>query len=301
MPSSDHSDRVVVWLKPDYIGDAVWALPLVDACIHAYGPIHVCGGNHLRPVFRGRTATWISGPHRRHGYVSWSWALRLRRMPIGTAILANRSFRSAFMAKLSGAKRRVGHDVEGRGTLLTHRVPYDWNRNEGESLLDLAAALDIPAKARWPQIDHGEHGRNGIVVQPGARHGWKRPPWRALIDALTRSEATDKISLVGGSSECEDCSRFLKLLPRTATDLCGHQTLTETMAVLARAELFVAGDTGLVHLAAALGTPTLAFLTPKLSPKWSWKRPGHGTLPPDASVDEVSEALESLLPAFVAP
>jgi ADP-heptose:LPS heptosyltransferase len=93
---------------------------------------------------------------------------------------------------------------------------------------------------------------------------------------------------------------LLALLPE-AIDLVGRLTLPEVVALLERATLFIGNDSGLMHLAAAAGTPTVGLFGPTdaatYAPTGRLVVAVVGQSMAAITVDEVVEAAERLLVA----
>ncbi|MFN3684016.1 MAG: glycosyltransferase family 9 protein [Fimbriimonadaceae bacterium] len=291
MPES----RALLVLKPGYIGDAVLSLPLLDCLLAAFGSVTVCAAEALRPIFRDRPCEWLAPPDRHLAGVL-RWRRLVLRESFQAAFLANRSFRSALQVRLAGVPVRVGHRTEARGALLTVAVPYSSARSEVECLLDLARSIGLEVRASRPRISRPESPDGKVRLQPGARHPWKRPPWHVLGQALSALRIADHdVELVGGPAEVESCRAFARQFCQGAAIVAGRTDLDGILRRLSSSRAFIAGDTGLVHLAAAMGVPTLAFLSPRLAPKWGWHEPRNVTLTTEASADEAVEALSRAL------
>jgi heptosyltransferase-2 len=289
--------RALLVLKPRYIGDAVLSLPLLDCLLAAFDSVSICASEALRPIFRDRSCGWLSPPEPGLAAVL-RWRRLVAREGFHSAFLANRSFRSALQVRLAGVPVRIGHRTEARGTLLTVAVPYSSIRPEVECLLDLARACGLECGTASPVLPRLEEPDGKLRVQPGARHPWKRPPWSVLGEALSRLRIADsELELVGGPAEVESCRSFARQFCPGASIVAGKTDLDGIRGVLSSSRAFVAGDTGLVHLAAAMGVPTLAFLSPRLAPKWGWHEPTNVTLTSEASADEAAEALQRILDA----
>jgi heptosyltransferase III len=112
-----------------------------------------------------------------------------------------------------------------------------------------------------------------LVVHPkslGSAREWPLEHYRALIDALPPDRY--QVLVTGSEAEGDAMRRWLDALPGHAHDVTGQSTLAELIAVLHAADGVVAGSTGPLHLAAALGTRTLGLFSaaPRLSPRrWS--------------------------------
>ena len=93
---------------------------------------------------------------------------------------------------------------------------------------------------------------------------WEVPRFAALFEALARGPLPGARAAVlagPGAQERAMAAPLLALLPG-AVDLVGQVSLPEAAACLARAALFVGNDSGLMHLAAAAGAPTLGLFGP---------------------------------------
>ena len=194
-------------------------------------------------------------------------------------------FKSGLIALLSGAKRRIGFagrwGKELNFLFQTERIDLeDSDRSRVDMALRLVRALGevrglpepvvpIPEGDReWAEETFaGKGGKGGalIVVSPGtSRRGrYKRvPPYRLaeFIDRV-RSVTDHRVVVAWGGGEeglvdeiaKYSCKGFEKAPPTSIKQLA---------ALLAKADLLVSGDTGPMHLAAALGTPVVALFGP---------------------------------------
>ncbi|HSE67293.1 MAG TPA: lipopolysaccharide heptosyltransferase II [Gemmatimonadales bacterium] len=117
--------------------------------------------------------------------------------------------------------------------------------------------------ARWLS----ENGLNGdrrlLVVAPGAAHATKRWPqehWRKLVESVTHSGT--KVAVIGGAEDRAICAGIAAAGNGSAASGAGELGLQESGAVLARATVAVTGDTGVMHMATAIGTPVVALFGP---------------------------------------
>lgn len=280
-PTSGGAGRVLVSMKV-YLGDAVMAAPTLDA-LDAAGWETTLLTAPLAAKALGRTR---SIPYEKG---RWPWQLviqarRLRLRRFDAVILINKSVRAALIARLAGIPMRIGHPVEGRGGLLTHLVPYDLNRFEAASTADLARPLGVAIDHPIPHLGitseeraKGDLLREGadLAIQPGARYDEKRLPLDALRDAARAWQAEGrKIVTVGGPEERAETDALIAALDHPVVDLVGRCGVRETMAVLAGASAAVGADTGVMHLAVAVGCPTVQAFGPTPVEKW-----GHAYAP----------------------
>ena len=121
-----------------------------------------------------------------------------------------------------------------------------------------------------------------IVIHPrsrGSGREWPLDRWRALIDGL----GSDGIHVLvtGSAEEGASLREWLDVLPPHAVDLTGQLTLAELITLLASSGGVVAAGTGPLHVAAALGVPTLGLFpaTPPIHPgRWAPLGPKAGYL-----------------------
>ncbi|MDE2259030.1 MAG: glycosyltransferase family 9 protein [Betaproteobacteria bacterium] len=95
---------------------------------------------------------------------------------------------------------------------------------------------------------------------------WSQEHWIALIDELARQGI--RSVLTGGPAPEE--MKYVEQIAKNsgATNLCGALSLAKTADLISRAILFVGPDTGVTHIAAAVGTPTIALFGPSNPVKW---------------------------------
>jgi heptosyltransferase-2 len=269
--------RVVI--APNWIGDAVMSLPVLRAlrAAHPDDELAVLARRGPAAVYRAEgSADCVL---LRAGLLSD--AASLARGRFDEAWLLPNSFRAAAIAFLSGTRSRVGYATDRRGALLTDAVcpplPTDHQLRDYDALLasrgvapDAAAPrLPIPeAAARRADAALAAAGLpsgNGLVLlAPGSAalptKRWPAQRFGALGDRLAERRWSCAV-VVGPSEEAlgaaaSSCARAP--LPVLGPDL----DPVELAAVAARARLVVANDSGPMHLAAAVGTPVVAFFGP---------------------------------------
>ena len=170
--------------------------------------------------------------------------------------------------------------VDIRGSALSWMVPTRararMRRRPGHKTAQLAAVLGLhkpPLPVAWtaPQ----DRARAAALLPPGPLVAlaptantdlkiWPAERFTALFRALAAGPLPGARAVVLGGPEPRErplAAPVLAALP-DAIDLCGALSLPEAAAVLARCALFVGNDSGLMHLAAAAGTPTLGLFGP---------------------------------------
>lgn len=197
------------------------------------------------------------------------------------ALVPHRSFRSALLARCSGARRRIGFDESGGRTLLTERVPYRSAAHEIERVAALAGPLGVfaphagpPFELRVPEDAEASLDRRlrasgvppepPILVAPGSRWPTKRWPAERFARAALELSAAfgGPVVLAGGEGDREACDRTREAAARPVFDLCGTLSVSEWIALVARARVLLANDSAAGHVAAGVGTPVVSVFGP---------------------------------------
>lgn len=196
-------------------------------------------------------------------------------------------------AVLSGARWRVGYSDETYRGAYNIPVPgrrYRRRQHEVDYGLDLVRALrggtlpaaDVPealrahegpgaAPGRAPSLPadladrYGPSARPYAVLVPGASNGaakrWPLPYWSALGDRLNRDLGLEVV-LSGAASERALVDAVSTGMSMPVDNLVGQTSLESLTKLLAFASIVVAGDTGPLHLAAAVGAPVVGIFGP---------------------------------------
>jgi heptosyltransferase-2 len=277
---------VVVALKYKYIGDAVLATPLLRALAGSYNRPHVLVAPHLKQLLQEEPGLEFLDAESGKSVSQFFSQLRtLRGGKYDVALLVNRNVRSALLARLAGIKRRIGFPTEGRGFLLTDRVPYDDIGPEGASYARLGEPLGLAVPTFPPTLSVsdaeralGERLLDGATVgiQPGASWSTRALPTEfAAQIANELSAAGHSVALIGGKDERSFTEALLPKLRKPPADLVGNCKLRETMGALAGLKVFIAADSGIVHTAVALGVPTVTTFSLSPALKWGHDYPPH--------------------------
>jgi heptosyltransferase-2 len=210
-------------------------------------------------------------------------AVRLRREGYGSTLIMPRTWKAALAPFLAGIPQRIGWLGEWRFGLIN-----DLRSGERKlpRMVDRCAALALPAgqapPAEWPLPElrvpaaevAGWRDRRGlagdrpvIALAPGAVGPSKRWPAAAYADLARRlvGEGTS-VWVLGGPAEAP-LARIIADVGPQVHDLTGSD-LRNAILALAGADAAVSNDSGLLHVAAALGTPSIGIFGPT-SP-WHW-------------------------------
>lgn len=283
----------VLLRSPNWIGDAVLALPAVAALAERPDVrLTVLAAPYVQPVFEGLPGVSLSPVDPRVQRPAQAWAIgRALAGDDEVGILLPRSFSSALVLCIAGVPRRIGRRGDGRAFLLTEALPArespPWpipslkSRSHTGSVrrfhrwrdyADLVGRvlgkevserypLHVPgeARARAERLLDGVPGGGPLIgLNPGANGPARRWPsgrFAALGRAL-RESLDARIAVLGGPGEVQLARAVADDIPG-ARSLAGRTGLKCLMALLGRFDLLVTNDTGPMHLAAALGTPLL--------------------------------------------
>ena len=123
---------------------------------------------------------------------------------------------------------------------------------------------------RPPTVPAPEPARGATLVHPGAASGARRWPldrWAAVVES--ELAAGRRVAITGDPREVALARRLAAIsrLPDEAV-LAGRTTIVELAAAVAAADRVVCGDTGVAHLATALGTPSVVLFGPTAPARW---------------------------------
>jgi heptosyltransferase-2 len=283
--------RLVV-KEVNWLGDLVMSLPALRMIRSAFSEanLSVLIRQDLAGFFDG--IDWIDEviPYSmRRGIWSLTDQLeiitQLRARSFDLAIIFPNSFRSALWMKLAGVSCRAGYATDGRRLLLTHRAipnPAGQEMHQRFYWMQLLHdALGIPAPTTDPALERlevsassidrmskflGEKRRNAqaplIALAPTAAYGpakeWPPHYYAELIDLLDTSVGAECV-LLGTASDRPRCEQVAQISKTGAIVAAGETDVGELKALLHLCAAFAGNDSGAMHLAAAIGIPSIGI------------------------------------------
>ncbi|MBI2543663.1 MAG: glycosyltransferase family 9 protein [Candidatus Rokubacteria bacterium] len=272
--------RHLIVRLPNWLGDTVMALPALRA---------LRSGLHGRRItLVGPWAPLLAGQGAADGFVAYPRSARkrlaavpeLRRLEGDTVLLLPNSIESALAAWLWGARWILGYATDGRGRLLSHPLPPPAPRrhqvDEYVALLAPFGISDAEPTPRWILPSNGDErldallpsegvtSRPRIGIHLGAAFGpsklWPSDRLAALCRELRRRGLVPV--LLGTPSEEAIANAIVASAGGDLISLVGKDAPELLPGLLARLDLLVGMDTGVAHLAAAVGVPVVALFGP---------------------------------------
>lgn len=284
-------------VAPNWVGDNVMAIPVLEALAATGRTLTVLARPHLEPLLR--IAPSVAGVLAR-SLSDRATVSAVRDLAFEEAVILPNSFRSAWIAFRAGIPVRWGYRGDFRSLLLEPALP----RPKGirHQLTDYDALLErigaaIPSKQPRlvpdsRQLDcardalerlgmRSDAASKMVGIFPGAEFGpskrWPPERFAGLLSSIVdRSEF--RPVLIAGPGE-EDLATHIRNLSKTAAPIIGPELdLAELAAVLSHLDVLVTNDSGPMHVAAATGTRCVALFGPTNPTRTAPAGSGHRVL-----------------------
>ena len=196
---------------------------------------------------------------------------------------------TAAVSYITKSPIRIGFDTNERTDLFTHSVAYRQEDYEAYSFLNLISVFtgkkyDFDKNGSFlplesvsdTEIEHtlSEYGKDKrclVGVFTGStvpERKWGVHKFAELSKEL--SEDGIGIVLVGGGDDVADSIEFKEVTgSENVLDYVGKTSLTLTALIISKLDLFVSADTGLMHIAYGVGTPTVSLFGAGIEQKWA--------------------------------
>ena len=310
------SPEKILALQFKYFGDAVLMTPALRALREHYpdAEIHLLAPAEIAPLFEH--LPWLNhvwSMPRRRGRASlgetWPLLKDLRREHFDRSVDFASNDRGAILSRFIGAKKRLGWDISGgflgRKFCYTDRViPAEDPVHESAQLVHLLSGWEVPpspsleteirpdaalaasAKAILPH----DSAILCHVASSQPRKEWPLAHWAEWHRLASLAGRQVVFTTARGERESALMAELQKLEPG-AEILPLITDLPLFLAVLARAKVFVAGDTGPLHFAAGLGVPTVSLFGPTSPARWGPIGKKHRILTANVCSCEASSAI----------
>jgi heptosyltransferase II len=276
---------------PNWIGDAVMATPALRALRRRHAAAEVVGIHRpaIGEVLEGtglidRSILYDRGDSRQRGL---GLARQLRSERFDAVLLLTNSLRTAWMARLSGARRRIGYANDGRGWLLTDPLPgFDRKvvRSALDKYLELVEFLGCPAESKQTELatlskdetqwaaflctlDEDLTRLPVVTLNPGGAFG-EAKHWPAEHFAELARRIVDHyqktVVVLCGPAERETAREIVRRADRRRVVSPADRTLSIGLskAAVKHSELLITTDSGPRHFAQPFGTPVVTLFGP---------------------------------------
>jgi heptosyltransferase-1 len=292
----------ILLVKLSSFGDVIHALPTLEALREAYPTGHITWlvEAAYAPLLSGHPAldeVWIAPRLRPAEFFSGSNPAALRRLlqqlraqPFDLVVDVQGLFKSALWVALAQSPRKVGYDRTRELSYLplTEGVPpFDPEAHAVRRYLNLAHYLGAPpapprfrlgldAAADIAALFPAGTGAPLVVLHPGARWAsklWPPASWANLAEWFHAQGF--QIAVTGSPADQELAADITAQGRAPLINLTGRTSLAQLAGILRKTRLAVTTDTGVMHLAAALGTPVTALFGPTAPWRTGPFGPGH--------------------------
>jgi heptosyltransferase-2 len=270
----------------NWVGDAVMSLPALRALRERFPEAQITilakpwvADLYGREPFCNRLIPYAP----RDLASKWRTASELRKFQFDCAILLQNAFEAAAVAFAARIPHRIGYARDGRAPLLTCAIPVprpgEIPRHErfyylellrragiigeipedGAIRLDGADAACEAGKSRFHTL-----GIDGalIGISPGAAYGTAKrwlPERFAEAANCVAQELGATVALFGSKDERELCATIAASIAAPTRNLAGETSLGEFIDLAAACRVYLTNDSGAMHIASALGVPTVAI------------------------------------------
>lgn len=291
-PRSRPASQAILLIRPDHLGDMLFLTPALRGLRQALpgarlvllaGPwsAGVVDGNQdidevvscAFPGFERTPKGNALAPYR----LLLKTAGELRGQFDTAVVLRFDHWWGAWLAAAAGIPRRIGYDLPETSPFLTEALPYRPGRHEVQQNATLLEALAPGVEAGlgstqvavrpedrvWAAERLGQLGRPRVAIHAGAGAAVKQWPveyWAAVAQDLVQAGAL--IVLTGGPGERGLAATVAEKMQAPALDLGGQTTLGQLAAIYQQCDLVLGSDSGPLHLAVAVGVPTVHLYGP---------------------------------------
>jgi heptosyltransferase-2 len=273
----------------NWVGDAVMSLPALRALRDRYPQAHIAvlalpwvADLYGREPFCDEVIPYTPQRGARDWTGKWNLASQLRSRRFDAAILLQNAFEAALITWLARIPIRIGYNRDGRGALLTHAIPVpekgvlpphqsyyylELLRRAGvtsaappsEMIIRLDGAAAAREAGRSLLAARGVDPTATIGVSPGAAYG-NAKRWLPERFAETAARLGGPVMLFGSAGEralCDIVAGHLRAVGVMVHNAAGETSLREFIEMAAACRIMLTNDSGAMHIASALGIPTV--------------------------------------------
>jgi lipopolysaccharide heptosyltransferase II len=302
-------------IRTDRMGDVILSTPVLEAIKSEFPKSHLCVmlSSYTADVVRNNPLVddvIIDDYEQEGGGLGQLLQVvrEIRKRGFDVAILLRPTFRLALILFLGGVKYRIGTGFRFYQMLFNRKI-YEHRkvnlRHEAEYNLDLLRPLGITPKRIWPRVYLSSQedqfasqifqdlnfapDEPVVLIHPGSGNSSLNLSPRRFTQVADKliQEFGAKIIFTGTAGEKELIDSIMRSMEGEAFDLSGKTDLRQLAAVLKRCDAVVTNSTGPMHLAVAVGTPTVAIFCPIFAAgplRWGPFGEGHEVVLPPVPV-----------------
>lgn len=196
----------------------------------------------------------------------------LKALDLDKFYLLSDSFRAAYLAKQSNTTHRIGYPGQGRSGLLTKIIPrpkMEIHRSQhylyllkgkNREVNPALGSIELLAEEKdWARQELAELGiPNPIALFPFSVASSRSIPQLKVLEMLEKTD--EPILIFGGKADKTKAEILIEAsLNKKIQSVAGHYGLRESMALISQCEGAVSADSGLGHISANLGVPTISL------------------------------------------
>lgn len=274
-------------IRPGGIGDAALIAPVITSIKKAYPDCHI---TLLAEQRNDGVFSLVSGVDKVFRYDRPLEFIKALRDRYDVVIDTEQSHRlSAVVARFVRSPIKIGFDTNGRRRMFTHGIRYDLAAYEPENFAlllkplgmdcrsyDGEVTLNVPLQSETnaSRLLQSIDSETFVVIFPGAsipEKRWGADRFRRVAEVLSAFGV--KVVVVGGKEDCRQSEAIAG--GGLGLNLAGMTSLPETAAVIRKSALLLSGDSGVLHIAAGLGVPTVSLFGPGRASKWAPRGDHH--------------------------
>jgi lipopolysaccharide heptosyltransferase II len=281
--------KKILLIRPGGIGDAVLLLPAIKLLKEKFADvrIHILCEKRNAEIFKlSRCIDHI------YLYDKGLELFKCLRNKYDVVIDTEQWHRlSAMVAYLTKTKISIGFDTNERGRLFTHRIPYSHDDYEAysffhliEPLIETSPFLNVHesfidteriSTSHLSFFKETESNKDYIAIFPGAsvnERKWGGERFGEVAKILQKKGY--RIIILGSNTDRGDAHK-IKEHAEGSLDLTGKTTLVDIAAILKTCKLLITADSGIMHIAYGVGTPTVSLFGSGREKKWAPRGEKH--------------------------
>lgn len=283
MKLSDNEKQSILVIDLLYLGDLMFATPFfkelrknfpkarIDLIANSVFSSIMDGNPNLNNIYAYNKKWTIRQ--------SIEFARRLRQNNYDLGINIHGSWRSAILLKLIHPSFSIGYGEKGKGIFLNRKLKQSQSQHMVNVYLNVLREMGLEVEAGLPFLEVNELVRDKInqmlsswgidtkekLIALNTGGTWQTKRWTEdgfarLGDVLNRNYG--RVIFVGGPGDLSIVERIVAMMETKPVIATGKTDLQELAALLDRCDLVISNDSGPVHVAAAVGTPTITIFGP---------------------------------------